>query len=172
MGPKGARGENSRGRSRGRGGGSISGRGGSSGGASPKPSTKSRGLLIAAPHIDRFFAGVMERKTHEVRNFHCRVVAKHQHIYLIQSGLKNAAGQGVFAIRGKAEFRGNTFVPHAEFSKHYTHHRCTAAEYSAVRSSWVDKGGCVLWELKILEVFDPPLYMKPKQGEELCRLCT
>ena len=165
------RGEEARGRSRGRGGGHSSGRGGSGGGASPKPTAKngkSRGLLIAAPHIDRFFAKIMERKTHEVRNFYCRVVCKNEQIYLVQSGLKDANGKGMFCVLGKAEFRGNTFVPHQDFSKHHAKHRCSAAEYSSVRSSWVDKGGCVLWELKLLEVFDEPLYFRPKQGEEHC----
>ncbi|CAE7468613.1 unnamed protein product [Symbiodinium necroappetens] len=131
---------------------------------------KSRGLLIAAPHIERFFAKIMERKTHEVRNFYCRVVGKNEQIYLVQSGLKDANGKGVFCVRGKAEFRGNTFVPHEEFSKHYAKHRCSAAEYSSVRSSWVDKGGCVLWEFKLLDVFDQPLYFRPKQGEEIWTL--
>ncbi|CAE7399305.1 unnamed protein product [Symbiodinium sp. CCMP2456] len=166
----GAGGEDStRGRSRGRGGRS-SGRGGSGGGASPKPvakgaaspkpvakgtkSTKSRGLIIAAPHIDKFFAPIMERKTHEVRNFYCRIVAKGEHIYLVQSGLKDVNGKGMFCVRGKAEFRGNSFVQHEDFSKHYNKHRCSGAEYSSVRSSWADKGGCVLWELKLVEVFD------------------
>ena len=118
--------------------------------------------LISIGSLQKSWSG----KTHEVRNFYCRVVGKSEQIYLVQSGLKDPNGKGVFCVRGKAEFRGNTFVPHQEFSKHYAKHRCSAAEYSSVRSSWVDKGGCVLWEFKLLEVFDQPLYFRPKQGEE------
>ena len=80
--------------------------------------------------------------------------------------MKDSSGKGVFCIRAKAEFRGNTFVQHEAFKDHFTQHRCTAAEYDAVRAGWKgDKGGCVLWELRVTEILEQPLYLRPRTGE-------
>ena len=126
-----------------------------------------RGLLIRSPHIDKFFLPVFERKTHEVRNFFCQVISKGSHIYLIESGLRDEKNRAVFKVRAKAEFRGNTFVPHDDFSKHFRQHRCSSEEYDCVRKQWTaDKNGCVLWEIIVLEIFETPTYIVPKAGEE------
>ena len=128
-----------------------------------------RGLLISPAHIDRFLAPVMERKTHEVRNFNCHAVSKGSSVFLLESGARDAKGRAVFKVRAKAEFKGNTFVAHSDFSKHFHHHRCSLDEYNQVRKGWtVDKEGCVLWELVVIEILDQPLYLVPKQGEVWC----
>ena len=136
---------------------------------SPAPRSKGgdcRGLLINSTHISKFLAPVVTRKTHEVRNTSCRVVKAGGQIYLVESGIKNSEKKGVFRIAARAEFRGNTFVPHGDFMKHFAKHRVTCEEYDAVKKGWVDKGGCQLWELIIKEVYDPPLYLVPRQGED------
>lgn len=144
--------------------------------ASPKARSKGslRGLLIGSPHIHRFFEPVLSRKTHEVRNFNLRVVQNGGSIYLIESGVKDSFGSGVFKIHAKAEFRGNTFVSHEEFSSHSNKHRCTKKEYEAVRANWKnDKGGCALWELIVVEKFAEPLYIAPRRGEErVLKVCN
>ena len=123
-------------------------------------------MLINSTHISKFLAPVVTRKTHEVRNTSCRVVKAGGQIYLVESGIKNSEKKGVFRIAARAEFRGNTFVPHGDFMKHFAKHRVTREEYDAVKKGWVDKGGCQLWELIIKEVYDAPLYLVPRQGED------
>ena len=128
-----------------------------------------RGLLINPAHIGKFFLPVMERKTHEVRNFNCQVVSKGSVVFLLESGACDAKGRAVFKVRAKAEFKGNTFVKHSDFPKHFHHHRCSLDEYNQVRKGWTtDKEGCVLWELLVIEILDQPLYLVPKQGEVWC----
>ncbi|CAK9040575.1 unnamed protein product [Durusdinium trenchii] len=74
-----------------------------------------RGLLVGSDHIGRFFdPDPSKRKTCEIRNFNVRCVKPQEEIYLAQSGLKDSYGNGVFCVRGKAIFKGNTFVPHSE----------------------------------------------------------
>lgn len=129
--------------------------------------TKHRGLLISSTHIARFLAPVLSRKTAEVRNFNCRVISKGTPIYLVESGVKDSGGNGVFRIVARAEFGGNSFVKHEDFQHHHSKHRCTASEYEEVRSKWQsDKGGCVLWAMKVVEILQTPLFVKPGRGEE------
>ena len=128
-----------------------------------------RGLLINSLHIHRFFAPVLERKTHEVRNFCVRCVRKGDEVFLVESGVKDQLGRGVFRVWGRAEFRGTCFVRHEDFSadKNYRKHRCTPAEYEAVRKGWSnDKNGCYLWEFILREKFEAPLYLKPNPGQD------
>lgn len=131
-----------------------------------------RGLIIKSNHIAKFLEPVISRKTHEVRNMNCRVVKVGSSIYLLESGIKDSNNKGIFRIVAKAEFRGNSFVAHGDFRKHFAKHRCSIDEYNKVRTGWAqDKGGCVLWELIITDVVKPPLYLRPRQGED-CALGT
>ena len=88
----------------------------------------------------------MERKTHEVRSFYCRVLRNRDHGNVVLSGLKDSAGKGwargFFCIHAKVEFRGNSSVTHKDFNHHYAKHQCTTAEDCAVRGSWVDTPAC------------------------------
>ena len=85
--------------------------------------------------------------------------------------MKDSSGKGVFCVRAKAEFRGNTFVQHGAFKDHFTQHRCSVDEYDAVRAGWKgDKGGCVLWELRVTEILEQPLYFRPRVGEARLRV--
>ena len=96
---------------------------------------------------------------------YCHAVSKGSSVFL----LEYAKGSAVFKVRAKAEFKGNTFVAHSDFSKHFHHHRCSLDEYNQVRKGWtVDKEGCVLWEFVVIDILDQPLYLVPKQGEVWC----
>jgi len=126
-----------------------------------------RGLLVASPHINKFFLPVLDRKTHEVRNFNCQAISKGSQVFLLEPGIKDAKGRSLFQIRAKVEFRGNTFVRHEDFHKHVRQHHCSDEEYATVRKNWsADKGGCVLWEFIVVDMIQKPTYVVPKQGEE------
>lgn len=131
-----------------------------------------RGLLIGQEHIRKFFdPDKSKRKTHEIRNFNIRCVPKGGDVFLVECGLKDAQGRGVFKVWGRAEFRGNTFVAHEVVNEHFKQHRCDAATYQRLSSSWSsDKGGCVLWEFAVQEQFKTPLYFAPKHGEDRTEL--
>lgn len=131
-----------------------------------------RGLLVGSDHIGRFFdPDPSKRKTCEIRNFNVRCVKPQEEIYLAQSGLKDSYGNGVFCVRGKAIFKGNTFVPHSEVPSHRSKHQCSDAEYEAVKSSWSqDKNGCVLWEFEA-SALPTPMYLAPRPGEDRVCVC-
>lgn len=129
----------------------------------PRGKGSLRGLLIHPNHIENFLSG---KKTHEVRNFNCRVVKEGDEIFLVATGVKNSSGRSLFKVCARVSFGGNTFVPHEEFSKHRTKHCCTPDDYSQVRKHWsTDKGGCVMWHFKMEEILSPPVYLIPKSGE-------
>ena len=86
-------------------------------------------------------------------------------VFLVESGVKNSHNKGVFRILARAEFRGNTNVTHDDFAKHFSKHRVSKEEYDSVRKNWVDRGSCVLWELIVKQIFNPCLYLVPRQGE-------
>ena len=139
---------------------------------SPNPTAKrakggkNRGLLIRGEQIKKFFA-TKNAKTHEIRNFNLRCVKPGNEVFLLECGVKDSAGRGVFKIWGKALFEGNTFVNHEDIMQHKDKHRCTKAEYDALIATWQsNKGGCNLWSMNVTERFDPPLYIAPRQGEE------
>lgn len=126
-----------------------------------------RGLLIRGSHLQKFFDPVLDRKTHEVRSFNCRCVSKGGEVWLVESGVKDSAGRGVFRIWARAEFRGNTTVSFEDFSKHYQKHRCTGEQLNDIRATWSsEQKACVLWELLVKERLADPVYVAPKQGEE------
>lgn len=128
---------------------------------------KKRGLLIRSEHIYKFMDPVLQRKTAEIRNFHCRVMSTGSIFYLVESGLKDNNSRGVWRVWARVEFQGNTFVKHENLMDHFAKHRCTHAEYEAVRKGWGnDKGGFVMWNIKLLEVFANPTYIAARPGEE------
>lgn len=110
---------------------------------------------------------VLQRKTAEIRNFHFRVMSTGSIFYLVESGLKDNKSRGVWRVWARVEFQGNTFVKHENLMDHFAKHRCTHAEYDAVRTGWGnDKGGFVMWNIKLLEVFANPTYIAARQGEK------
>lgn len=128
---------------------------------------RKRGLLISSKHIARFLQPIMHRKTAEIRNFNCRVISKGSPLFLVESGQKDSNGRGVFKIVARAEFGGNQFVKHADLEARHQKHRCTRSEYESVREHWqTDKGGFVMWDIKVVEVLKAPLFVAARQGEE------
>lgn len=114
---------------------------------------KLRGLLISSTHIQKFLAPNLERKTAEIRNFNCRVISKGSQFFLVESGLKDSRGKGVWRAVARVEFGGNSFVKHEDLEVHFAKHRCTRREYEQVRQHWqADKKGFVMWGIKLLEV--------------------
>lgn len=128
---------------------------------------RKRGLLISSEHIRKFMDPVLQRKTAEIRNFNCRVLKKGDEFYLVESGLKNKDRRGVWRVWAKAQFGGNQYVPHEELEKFYIQHRCNRKDYEAVRSNWSnDKGGFYMWNIKVVEIFQTPIYVAPRSGED------
>lgn len=127
---------------------------------------RQRGLLVSSKHIDKFFAPILQRKTAEIRNFQCRCVPKNGVFWLVESGLKDSFGKGVFRIRAKVEFGGNTFVNDKDLESHFARHRCSRSEYDEVSKKWSsNKGGFYMWDIKVLEILPTPLYIAVGPGQ-------